>query len=123
MNAADDEVRVLLVGDASTLREYRRKLEEDAYDVTVARSEEAWWREARSHSPDLVVLNITPPEMHGLAALAQLRADSSTRHIPVVILSEATEAELREHGLMLGAQDHLIRWQPAAGTRRPSSAA
>ncbi len=119
----DDGVRILLVGDDPALREYRKKLEEDAYDVTVARSEEAWWREARTQNPDLVVLNISPPDMHGLAAFGQLRADRSTRHIPVVILSDATEAELLEHGLKLGAQDHVIRWQPASGARRPRSAA
>jgi PAS domain S-box-containing protein len=42
---------------------------------------------ARSHPPDLLLLDIRLPDIDGFQVLARLRADSQTRHIPVVAVT------------------------------------
>ena len=51
------------------------------------------------------------PNMDGLAVLARLRGHDQTRSLPVVILSNYSEAELVQRGLRLGALEYLIKSQ------------
>jgi len=51
---------------------------------------------ARTHHPDLVLLDLHLPDMGGAAVLEKLQDDSETRPIPVVVLSaDATQREMR----------------------------
>jgi len=64
---------------------------------------------ARGHLPDMVLLDLHLPDLHGAEVLAELRADPRTRDVPVVILSaDATErqiAEMRDQG----ASDYVTK--------------
>jgi CheY-like chemotaxis protein len=42
---------------------------------------------ARNHKPDLILLDIMIPGISGLDVTSVLKADESTRHIPIIILS------------------------------------
>lgn len=107
-----DEVRVLLVeDDPSVAQMYRLKLELDGYQVDIAPDGEAALEMARTVSPDIVFLDIRLPKLNGLDVLEALRSDPSTQPLPVVILSNFSEAELVERGARLGALDHLIKSQ------------
>ena len=107
-----DEVRVLLVeDDPSVAQMYRLKLELDGYQVDIALDGEAALEMARTLSPDIVFLDIRLPNLNGLDVLEALRSDPLTRPLPVVILSNFSEAELVERGARLGALDHLIKSQ------------
>ena len=110
--AATDDVRVLFVeDDASVAQMYRLKLELDGYVVEVAGDGLAALEKARSTHPDIIFLDIRLPKLDGLGVLEALRADESTAHIPVVILSNWNEKELVERGVRLGALDHMIKSQ------------
>jgi CheY-like chemotaxis protein len=61
--------------------------------------------------PDIIFLDIRLPKMDGFAVLEGLRGSETTRHIPVVILSNYGERELVERGLKLGALEYLIKSQ------------
>ena len=43
--------------------------------------------EAKTHKPDLIILDLTMPEMDGFTVLEELRIDRNTRHIPVIVVS------------------------------------
>jgi signal transduction histidine kinase/ActR/RegA family two-component response regulator len=64
---------------------------------------------ARHHNPELILLDLHLPDMHGSDVLGSLRSDPATREIPVVILSaDATPGQikrLRE----AGASDYLTK--------------
>lgn len=108
----EELVRVLLVEDDEAVADmYRLKLELDGYEVQVAPDGEIAVTMATETVPDLVFLDIRLPKMDGLAVLERLRADERTAAIPVVILSNYSEAELVERGVKLGALDHMIKSQ------------
>ena len=64
---------------------------------------------AREHRPDLVLLDLHLPDMSGDELLARLRADPTTREIPVVVLSaDATPGQV-ERLLASGARAYLTK--------------
>ena len=107
-----DDVTVLFVeDDASVAQMYRLKLELDGYVVEVAGDGLSALEKARSWRPDIIFRDLRLPKLDGLGVLEALRADASTRGIPVVIRSNWNEKELVERGVRLGALDHMIKSQ------------
>lgn len=62
---------------------------------------------ARSHQPDLILMDIQLPGMDGVEALALLREDASTAAIPVVALTAFAMEEDRERFLAAGFRGYL----------------
>lgn len=63
----------------------------------------------KTSSPDLVLLDVNLPDISGMDVLVRLRADPTTRGVPVVVLSaDATETQI-EHMLALGADRYLTK--------------
>ena len=103
-------LHILLVeDDPAVAGMYKLKLEMDGYLVTVAGDGEEGLRVAREHKPHMIFLDIRLPKMDGFAVLENLRSDSVTKNIPVIILSNYGEKELVDRGLKLGALDYLIK--------------
>lgn len=64
---------------------------------------------AREHRPDLVLLDVHLPDMSGFDVLQQLRADESTRGIPVVMLTADGNAGRAADAQRLGADAFLTK--------------
>ena len=62
-----------------------------------------------SDLPRIVLLDLKLPRLDGFEVLERLRGDAATRHIPVIILTNYGEPELRERGLRLGALEFLVK--------------
>ncbi|MCZ7565632.1 MAG: response regulator [Burkholderiales bacterium] len=61
----------------------------------------------RAQPFDLVLLDVTMPEMNGYEVLAHLKADSRLRHVPVVMISAVDQVESVVRCIELGAEDYL----------------
>lgn len=64
---------------------------------------------AREQLPDLILLDLHLPDMHGIEALTQLKADDATRHIPVVVLSADATNRQKSEAIDLGAKNFLTK--------------
>jgi PAS domain S-box-containing protein len=64
---------------------------------------------ARKHVPDLVLLDLHLPDMPGWQVLAQLQADQTTRHIPVIVISADATAPQIKRLLAAGAHAYLTK--------------
>ncbi len=64
---------------------------------------------ALEHVPDLVILDLMLPGRDGFDVLKELRRDSRTRNIPVLMLTARSQVEDRIRGLEAGADDYLTK--------------
>ncbi len=85
---AADNPRVLLVDDDPTLvRALQIRLSAAGYDVVMANNGQAGLEAAMAQRPDAIVLDVRMPVLDGLETLDELKRDTSTQDIPVVMLS------------------------------------
>jgi sigma-B regulation protein RsbU (phosphoserine phosphatase) len=61
----------------------------------------------RSRPFDLVLLDVTMPELNGYEVLEQLKADTRLRHVPVIMISAVDQVESVIRCIELGAEDYL----------------
>jgi DNA-binding response OmpR family regulator len=64
---------------------------------------------ARARCPKVIIMDINLPGMSGLDALAALRADPATKHIPVLALTAAASPRDQAHGLEAGFHQYLTK--------------
>ena len=99
--------RILVVDDDSDIRRLLRELlERAAYDVVDAVNGREGLRALYSASPDLILLDVSMPELDGWQTLERIRDVSD---VPVVMLT-ARAAELEKvRGLKAGADDYVTK--------------
>ena len=97
---------VVIEDDPSALELIQKVLESDGMQAIPASSGEEGLRLVRDFHPSAVTLDIRMPDLDGWQVLSELKADPSTRGIPVVVLSCVDE---RERGLREGAEAYLVK--------------
>jgi DNA-binding response OmpR family regulator len=97
---------ILIVEDEyAVARGIQYALEQEGYDVTVARKGSEGLEFATSQAPDLVILDVRLPDMDGFEVLRRLRG--SGNKAPVMFLTARDEEMDKVVGLELGADDYL----------------
>jgi len=98
---------VLVADDSPVLRRLLKAILGKDYRVLTAADGAEALAAARTHGPDLILLDVLMPVMDGFAACVQLKADPRTRDIPVLFLT-ALQGEADEvRGLDAGAVDFI----------------
>jgi two-component system alkaline phosphatase synthesis response regulator PhoP len=98
---------VLVVEDERDIaRLVRDYLHQAGFAVVEASDGEAAVAMARTHKPDMVVLDLGLPRMDGLDVTRRLRATSS---VPIIMLTARAEETDRIVGLELGADDYVTK--------------
>ena len=101
--------KVMIVDDEKNLTLILTMLlETRGYDVVVANTGLEALRKATSLT-DLIILDLTLPDIHGLEVCRRLKENHGTREIPVIILSAHHKLQNRIEGLHLGADDFLAK--------------
>ena len=96
---SDAKRRILLIEDSqSTRMTYKRILEEGDFFVIEASTGQEGWDQTLSEQPDLVVLDLMLPDIHGLEVLKNIRSHVKTRTIPVLILTSVKDLILDVSG-------------------------
>jgi CheY-like chemotaxis protein len=100
---------VLADDDAVTIVMISTILKHFDFDCQVAHDGAAAISMVRDKMPDVVLLDVSMPQMNGFEALTALRSDPATREIPVVMVTaHHNEAELVK-GFSLGADDYVTK--------------
>ena len=101
---------ILVVDDIETNRRLMHaKLESRYYTVFLAGSGEVAIESAIRHQPDIILLDVMMPGMDGYEVCRRLKANLSTRHIPIVMQTALTDRDDRLRGLEAGADDFLSK--------------
>lgn len=102
--------KILVIDDDAKLRQQCVEvLKIEGYEVAEARNGREGVEKARKEIPDLVLCDITMPEMNGHRVLEALRAEPKTAHLPFVFLTGWGEAADVRTGMNLGADDYLVK--------------
>jgi diguanylate cyclase (GGDEF)-like protein/PAS domain S-box-containing protein len=105
-----DRPTILIVDDAPSNIQVLANLLRRDYRVKVAGSGAKALEIARQHPhPDLILLDISMPEMDGYEVCRALKADPATLGIPVIFVSSAADDQSETQGLQLGAVDYLTK--------------
>jgi DNA-binding response OmpR family regulator len=64
---------------------------------------------AKKENPDLILCDVTMPELDGYGVIAALRADTETVAIPFIFLTAKGEKPDIRAGMNLGADDYLTK--------------
>ena len=100
-------VRVLVVDDEPMIIEMLTMgLNYEGFEVSVARTGFEALEMARTHNPDLVVLDIMLPGIDGVEVCRKLRAQGN---VGILMLTARGEVEDRIEGLDSGADDYLVK--------------
>jgi len=98
-------LKVLIVDDAQVDRRNLERIVTGAgHRVLLAETGEEGVARARSDKPDVILMDVNMPELDGFAATRQLKADASTKDIPVVFVTGKNQKADIAWGRMLGAK-------------------
>src|SRR6476620_7473222 len=99
--------KVLLVEDNEMNRDMlSRRLIRKGYEVVIAVDGAEGVALAKTHVPDLILMDISLPIIDGLEATRQIKADPLSAAIPVIALTAHAMAEDRDKALAAGCEDY-----------------
>ncbi len=99
--------KILLVEDNEMNRDMlSRRLERKGYEVTMAVDGREGVEMARASGYDLILMDMSLPEIDGWEATRQLRAASETESVPIIALTAHAMAGDREKALEAGCDDY-----------------
>ena len=107
---------ILVVEDNEASRDaLSRRLQRRGYEVLLAVDGQQAVSVAQSSKPDLILMDLGLPIIDGWEATRQLKADASTKHIPIIVLSAHAMTNDRDLALAAGGDDFdtkPVRFQP-----------
>jgi DNA-binding response OmpR family regulator len=105
----EETISILLVEDNDDFRFYLKDNLRNNYKVLEAVNGKEGWQKALALHPQLIVSDISMPEMDGIALVKKLKSDKRTSHIPVILLTALTGEEQQLRGLKTGANDYITK--------------
>ena len=101
--------KVAIVEDNPDNRLLIQAMLEDVYEIIEYETGLEALDGFKDEIPDLVLLDISLPEMDGTEVLKHIRADVTLQHLPVVALTAHAMAGDREHFLAVGFNDYVAK--------------
>lgn len=102
--------KVLIAEDEADIRQLISfNLERESYDTLLAGDGEEAVLMAYNKIPDLIILDLMLPKMDGFSVFKELRLDSRTKDIPVIMLTAKAQLDDVIAGLEMGADDYLTK--------------
>ena len=100
-------IKILIVDDETSVTDLiGYNLEKAHYEVLVAHDGEEALKAARTHNPNLILLDLMLPKIDGLDVCRELR---KTSQVPIIMVTARGEEADRVIGLELGADDYLCK--------------
>jgi CheY-like chemotaxis protein len=101
---------ILLVEDNEFNRDMlSRRLMRKGYTVLIAEDGSSGIHTARASLPDLILMDVSLPDVDGLDLTRQLKVDARTAHIPIIIITAHAMVGDRQQSLAAGADDYHMK--------------
>ena len=102
--------KILIVEDDLPLAEILDdKLREAGFDTSLARNGREGVDKALAEHPDLILLDIIMPVLDGISAANQIRNDGWGKTVPIIILTNLSEADTVSEAMKNGVYEFLVK--------------
>ncbi|MFZ5857363.1 MAG: response regulator [Chloroflexota bacterium] len=102
--------KILIVDDdVDTLRLVGLMLQRQGYQISAATNGQQGLGKAVEELPDLILLDVMMPDMDGYEVTRQLRQNSLTAGIPILMFTAKTQLDDKVTGFEVGADDYLTK--------------
>lgn len=105
----DTDHSILIVEDNDDLRHYLRDTFSEKYHVTTVSDASKALDYLQNHYPDLILSDVMMPGMQGDELCRQIKSNSSTAGIPVILLTAKADHDSVIGGLGCGADDYIAK--------------
>lgn len=102
--------RILIADDDASIRYLlETTLESEGYKVLSAADGTSLVQMAQEHVPDLLLIDLMMPHLDGFEAIRQLRQDTRTGHLPMLIVTARSLTDDLVQGFRSGADDFIVK--------------
>jgi response regulator RpfG family c-di-GMP phosphodiesterase/signal transduction histidine kinase len=100
---------ILCIDDNPEVLKLMKMLLADEFDLELMTSAEQGLKYLRDKNPDLVLCDVMMPGMDGHAFSRAVKSDETLKHIPIILVTARTGAEMLNEGLEAGADDYISK--------------
>lgn len=100
---------VLIVEDNIDLQKFIKESLSHSFNIKIAENGEEGFELAKTLIPDLIISDVMMPKMNGIDLCQNLKSNTATSHIPVILLTAKSGEENKLEGLQIGADDYLTK--------------
>ena len=102
--------KILIVDDeVDLLRLIKFRFTRWGYDTALAADGQEALDKVKKDPPDLIVLDLQLPIISGQEVCLRLKADESTKRIPVILFTASIAGGIAENAKKLGADDYIVK--------------
>ncbi|MEP4890591.1 MAG: EAL domain-containing protein [Aliiglaciecola sp.] len=116
----ESKIKVLVSDDDLTARILMKEtLTSDSIEVLEAENGKRALEQFQKHSPSLVLLDVSMPEMNGFEVCERIRSQENGKHVPIIMVTGSDDLDSIHRSYAVGATDFIakpIRW-PILGER------
>ena len=105
----DDRFSILVVEDNRDLRAFLQNSLRRSYKVYTACNGEEGWTQTLEYMPDLVITDLMMPELDGFGLIDRIKANATTCHIPIIVLTAKATLDDRIRGANSGIADYMVK--------------
>lgn len=106
---SDTKGMILIIEDNKDMRDYLGFLLQDTYDLNYAENGEIGVKKALELIPDLIISDVMMPEKDGYQVLKELKSNTISDHIPIIMLTAKASFDSKIKGLQFGADGYLSK--------------
>ena len=104
-----DKKRILIADDEPTIRLTVTRMLDKDYIVLEATNGEEAVDIARGQKPALILMDLMMPKMDGYTACSEIKADQTTKMIPVVMLTAVGHELNKKYAMEMGAEGYITK--------------
>ena len=102
--------KIAIIEDDTVINQmYRMKFEADGFEVQLADNGRRGIALVESFQPDLILLDLSMPQMNGAEALEEIRKHDWGKDIPVIILTNLGEEEAPKNLRSLNIHSYIVK--------------
>ncbi|MBF0119555.1 MAG: diguanylate cyclase [Desulfobacterales bacterium] len=110
MDNDDEKYLILIIDDnPKNLQVLGNIVKENGYKIAVAKNGKEAIDFTKKKKPDLILLDIMMPQMDGFETCNIIKADETTKNIPVIFITALSDSQSKVKAFELGGVDYIVK--------------